>query len=158
MTARLWGHEPGSRGTATVGSRHQAGQWRPWLITLVVVWFVKCSHQLFKSSINLITNRNPVYSRSITWQYQYRLVVTAKAVCGGWCFCRRRRAVWKEPQSCVGQPTATIARHSHPSATAYRSNLSARIRLSPSFLVLIFFLETGGTQDMFSGSLNLVMD
>lgn len=45
---------------------------------------------------------------------------------------------------CVGQPTVTMPCHSHPSATAHRSNLSAQIRLSPSFLVLIFFFGNRG--------------
>jgi hypothetical protein len=51
-----------------VGSRYQAAQWWPWLRTLVSVWFVKCSHELFKSSINPITNPDPVY-QFITRQY-----------------------------------------------------------------------------------------
>jgi hypothetical protein len=73
MATSLRGHEPRSRGMSTVGRRYQAAQWRPWLRTLVCVWqwLVKWSHKLcWKCPINPITNLNPIYSHSITWQYK----------------------------------------------------------------------------------------
>jgi hypothetical protein len=75
MAASLRGREPGNRGSSTVQRCYQAAQWRPWLVILVCVWwwFVKCSHELYKSPINQITNPNPVYSHSATWQYVRKL-------------------------------------------------------------------------------------
>jgi hypothetical protein len=55
----LWGCKPKSRGSFVVGKCYLVTQWRPWPRTLVCmcvwggartcVWFVKCSHELFKS-------------------------------------------------------------------------------------------------------------
>jgi hypothetical protein len=59
--------EPRGRLTSAVGSRYQAAQWGAWLRTLVCVWFVKCSRELFKNLINIITNPNPVFT-ACTWQ------------------------------------------------------------------------------------------
>jgi hypothetical protein len=68
MAASLWGCEPRTTWTSSVGRHCQVTQWRPWLTTLVFAcqWFVKCMHELHvKCQINLITNPNPTYSHSI---------------------------------------------------------------------------------------------
>jgi hypothetical protein len=71
MAASLRGCASGNRWSSAVGRRYQAAQLRPRLRTLFCVsqWFVECSHELFKSSINPITNPKPIYSHSIKPQY-----------------------------------------------------------------------------------------
>lgn len=58
------GRDPKGRRTSTTGRHYQAAQLRPWLTTLdfvlVIEWFIECSHELFKSLINHITNPKAV--------------------------------------------------------------------------------------------------
>jgi hypothetical protein len=119
MTASLRGREPGSRGSSTAGRRYQAAQWKHWLRTLIRVWqwFVKCSHELYKGPINLITNSNPVYNHPIMWQYHCHKLIYFTYSCpcrftppgeiapvtlwiGGWVGPRAGLDLWRREKGC----------------------------------------------------------
>jgi hypothetical protein len=77
LASGSWGkgivRQPRVRGMFAVGSCYQAtasGDCNR-LRTLVCVWqwFVKCNNGLYKCAINPITNPNPIYSHSVTWQW-----------------------------------------------------------------------------------------
>jgi hypothetical protein len=79
MVITLQGHEPRCRGSSTVGRGNQAVQLRPWLQTLVFVWwwFLKCSHEMFKSSIN----RLPIQTSSlVTLKHAYNITAVTIVV------------------------------------------------------------------------------
>jgi hypothetical protein len=62
MAASLRRHEPGSRGTSTVGNRYQA--------VMTVICKVK-SRVLLKYALSSMTNSNPVYGQSRDYIYMY---------------------------------------------------------------------------------------
>jgi hypothetical protein len=66
---QFWNPEEGERPWLEAATEQRLV--KMWLRTLVCMcqWFVKCSHELYKSPMNPITHPNLVCSHTIAWQY-----------------------------------------------------------------------------------------